>query len=118
MVKTEVRGDALNALYASVGVVVGDSLPSPLYWSNRLYETLGRGGFLIFTEIEGLNEEYEPYKHFIPFKFYGFQSLGEKIEHFLKHPEEREKISNAAMEHTKKHHTLLNRCQQFLDIVQ
>ena len=118
LVTTHVRGDALNALYASVGVVVGDSLPSPLYWSNRLYETLGRGGFLIFTDIEGLNEEYEPYKHFIPFKFYGFQSLGEKIEHFLKHPEEREKISNAAMEHTKKHHTLLNRCQQFLDIVQ
>lgn len=117
LVTTHVRGDDLNDLYASSSIIIGDSLPSPRYWSNRLYETLGRGGFLIFTDIEGLNEEYEPYKHFIPFKFYGFKSLGEKIEYFLKHQDERIKISEAAMDHTKKHHTLLNRCQQFLDIV-
>ena len=112
-----VRGSDLNDLYASASIIIGDSMASPRYWSNRLYETLGRGGFLIFTDIEGLNEEYEPYKHFIPFKFYGFQSLGEKIDYFLKHPEEREKISNAALEHTKEHHTLINRCRQFLEIV-
>ncbi len=117
LVTTHVRGHDLNDLYASTSLVVGDSLPSPRYWSNRLYETLGRGGFLLFTDIEGLNEEYEPYKHFIPFKFYGFASLGEKIEHFLKHQEERIKISETAMEYTREHHTLINRCKQFLDII-
>ena len=112
-----IRGDPLNDLYASASIIIGDSFPSPRYWSNRFYETLGRGGFLIFTDIEGLNEEYEPYKHFIPFKFYGFASLEEKIEYFLKHPEERRKISNRAMAYTKEHHTLLNRCRQFLEII-
>lgn len=112
-----IRGDDLNDLYASAKIVIGDSFASPNYWSNRLYETLGRGGFLLFTQIEGLDKEYEPYKHYIPFKFYGFQGLREKIEYFLKHHDEREKISSAAMEYTKESHTLIQRCKQFLEIV-
>jgi hypothetical protein len=44
---TEVRGTDLNKLYARKKIVIGDSVYSPRYWSNRIVETLGRGGFLI-----------------------------------------------------------------------
>lgn len=48
-----VRGPALNNLYASAKVVVGDSLMlSPMYWSDRVPETLGRGGVLATTCID------------------------------------------------------------------
>ncbi|GAI08406.1 unnamed protein product, partial [marine sediment metagenome] len=39
----EIRNLELNDLFASSKVVVGDSVYSPKYWSNRVYETLGRG---------------------------------------------------------------------------
>lgn len=52
-----IRGDRLNALYRSGAVVVGDSClagsPSR-YWSDRVPETLGRGGFLIHPKVEGM----------------------------------------------------------------
>lgn len=113
----EIRGHDLNALYASAKVVVGDSVYSPYYFSNRIYETLGRGGFLIHPMIEGLDKEYEPYKHFIPYKFGEFESLKEKIDYFLTKDDERKKISDLALEHTKKNHTLINRCEQFLTMI-
>lgn len=113
----EVRGSKLNDLYASTKVVVGDSVAHPRYWSNRIYETIGRGGFIIHPMTPGLDEEFTPYKHFVPYKFGDMDGLLEKINYFLEHDEEREAIAKAGMEHVKTHHTLLNRCQEFIDIV-
>jgi len=110
----EIRGDKLNELYATAKIVIGDSWPSKSYWSNRLYETLGRGGFLMFQAIQDLDTEYTPYKHYIPYPIYDFDALAEKIDYFLNKPEEREKISNEALEYTKEHHTLIQRCESFM----
>jgi spore maturation protein CgeB len=113
----EIRGKELNDLYASAKVVVGDSVFSPYYWSNRIYETLGRGGFLIHPEIPGLNEEYEPYKHYIPYKMGDWRGLKEKIDYFIRKPLERKKIADEALQYTKINHTLTNRCQNLLKSV-
>ncbi len=54
-----VRGQALNDLYASATVVVGDSClaGSPgRYWSDRVPETIGRGGALIHPDVPGMAE--------------------------------------------------------------
>ena len=112
----EVRGDKLNNLYASAKIVIGDSVYSPYYWSNRLYETLGRGGFMFFPDIEGIRDEYKPYEHFIPYSLGNLKGLKEKIDYYLKRPKERERIGMAALEHTKENHTLINRCKQFCEI--
>jgi FkbM family methyltransferase len=57
------RGYALQSLYATVPVVLGDSClvgnPSR-YWSDRIPETLGRGGVLIHPSVDGLDEWYFP----------------------------------------------------------
>ena len=113
----EIRGTKLNDLYASAKIVIGDSVYSPNYWSNRLYETLGRGGFLLFPEILGLDKEYTPYKHYIPFKFDDYRGLKEKIDYFLTKPAERLKIANSAFEHTKNNHTLNHRVKTLIDII-
>ena len=63
---TGVRQAALNDLYASVRVLVGDSCfaGSANYWSDRVPETIGRGGFLLYPETPGLSipglATYEP----------------------------------------------------------
>lgn len=113
----EVRGDKLNELYATAKIVVGDSWPSPSYWSNRLYETLGRGGFLMFPKIRDIEKEYTPYEHFIPYPIYDFEKLKEKIDYYLTRPDERKKISDAALEHTKRNHTLIQRCESFTSAI-
>lgn len=115
--KAEVRNMELNDLYASAKVVVGDSVYSSNYWSNRLYETTGRGGFLIFPQIDGLEKEFEYYKHIVPYDYYDFVGLKEKIDYYVSHDAEREKIKLAGFEHCKKNHTYTIRCQQLVDLI-
>ncbi|MCL5667332.1 MAG: glycosyltransferase [Patescibacteria group bacterium] len=113
----EIRGHELNKLYASCKVVIGESVYSPFYWSNRIYETIGRGGFIIHPTVPGLDSEYEPYKHFVPYFHNDFDGLKEKINYFLTHETKRKKIALAGFEHTKTHHTLDYRIKQLLDVL-
>lgn len=58
------RRHDLNVLYASVPIVLGDSCQlheRTRYWSDRPYETWGRGGFLIFPHVRALVDEVGPY---------------------------------------------------------
>jgi hypothetical protein len=93
-----IRGDELNRLYNSAKVIVGDSTYSPNYWSDRIPETLGRGGFLIHPRVPGLAEHYTYYQHFVPYCYGDFKSL-------------------AGMEHVKDKHTYLNRVEMILKIL-
>lgn len=80
------REARLNVLYASARVVVGDSCFAgkiPGYWSDRLPETLGRGGRLIFPRIDGLPEDV-PCRLFEPGNLADLQA---KIEDALVTPE-------------------------------
>jgi len=95
-------------------VVVGDSVYSPRYWSNRLYETIGRGGFLIFPKIPGIDGEFTPYKHFVPYDYFDFDGLKEKIDYYISHDKEREEIKMAGFEHCKNKHTYRHRCEYLI----
>lgn len=56
-----IRGARLASLYASARVVVGDSClvpPVAAYWSDRVPETLGRGGYLVHPHVSGIEEWY------------------------------------------------------------
>lgn len=112
------RGQALNTLYSDTKVVVGDSLclnfDYPHYWSDRVYETLGRGGFMIHPYIEGMEQDFEDGKHLVFYKFGDFDDLKAKIDYYLEHDEEREKIRLAGHEHVKQNHTYFNRWQQII----
>ena len=110
----DIRHDPLNRLVSTLKIVVGDSVESPKYWSNRIYEMLGRGAFLIHPMIEGLDKEFTPYKHFIPYKYGDFKGLKEKIDYFLKNKKERDEIRQAGLEHCKKHHTYKIRVAQLI----
>jgi FkbM family methyltransferase len=56
-----VRGRELADLYASAKVVIGDSClagGANNYWSDRVPETLGRGGLLIHPYVGGMDDWY------------------------------------------------------------
>lgn len=110
----EVRGSKLNNLLATVPVVVGDSVYSPYYWSNRVYEVIGRGGFIIHPNIEGLEEEFVFYKELVPYHYGNWNELFEQIEYYLSHQDKRIEIISSGMKRVRECHTLVHRCQQLL----
>lgn len=113
-----IRGDELNRLYAGSKIAIGDSLcidfDYPHYWSDRVYETLGRGGFMIHPYIKGMEEDFEDGKHLVFYKFGDFDDLFGKIDYYNEHPEEREKIRKSGHEHVKNNHTYLNRWSEII----
>lgn len=112
-----IRHEPLNNLIATLKIVVGDTMFSPYYWSNRVYEMIGRGAFLVFPWVRGIEEEFEPYKHFIPYDGNNFEQLKEIIDYYLERPEERRKIQEAGLEHCRKHHTYEHRVKKLLEVL-
>jgi hypothetical protein len=116
-----VRNEDLNDLYASVDVIVGDSLcmnfNHPYYWSDRVYETIGRGGFLIMPYIKGLEEEFVDGETITFFNYNDWAGLKEKIDYYLANPTEREKIRTAGQAFVRENATYKQRLTQALEIV-
>lgn len=116
-----IRNDRLNQLYANSKVVVGDSLclgfDHPYYWSDRVYETLGRGGFLIHPYIKGMEEEFTDRQNIVFYEYNNFTQLRELIDYYLVHDEEREAIRRAGHEFVKTSATYHNRLGQMLEAV-
>jgi len=111
-----IREAALNNLYATVRVVVGDHCfaGAPNYWSDRVPETIGRGGFLIAPETPGLSipglVTYEPQN---------IEDLRKKINYFIDddHQVERNTLRNLAHEDVKKNHTYTQRMIKLLEVM-
>lgn len=116
-----IRGSALNDLYASVKVVVGDTLclgfDHPDYFSDRLFETTGRGGTLIFPYIDGLHDCFEPIKELANYKFENFGDLREKIDYLLANPFKAESMKLSGHERTKRDHTYTQRAKEIFEIL-
>lgn len=110
----ETRGMDLNNLLASVKIVVGDSVPSDNYWSNRIYEILGRGGFLLHPKVNGLEKDFQYFKHFVPFEHGNFPQIKQIIDYYLEHDEEREKIRLLGHKFVKENYTYTKRCEELL----
>lgn len=116
-----VRNEELNELYAATKVVVGDSLclnfNHPYYWSDRVYETLGRGGFIIHPYIQGMEEEFTNGETIVFYEYNNWDQLKELIDKYLVDDEAREKIRRAGHEYVKNNATYNNRLTQMLETV-
>lgn len=117
-----IRGDDLNRLYASSKVVVGDSyIVDPnypgKYWSDRVPETLGRGGFALVPRVFGLDESFAVGQHLATYEHGDFDDLRAKIDYYLDHDDEREKIRRAGHEHAKANHSYVRRWEAILSTV-
>lgn len=117
-VRTGYREEALNNLYASAKVCVGDHIFSgaPRYCSDRLFETAGRGGFIIYPKTEGVTDKipglvtYEPQN---------IADLIRKIDYFLDaaHEDERIERRNASFNWVKTHGTYTHRLTEILKVM-
>jgi len=119
--KHVVRGDELNRLYATAKVVVGDTLcidyTYPDYWSDRIYETTGRGGMIVHPFIKGIDSQFEDRKEVLFYQYGDMVDLKTKIDTLLKDEVYRQKLQMAGHERTKRDHTYTNRLQTIIERV-
>ena len=130
-----VRGNDLNDLYASAKIVVGDTLCKgyeyPEYLSDRIFETTGRGGFMIHPYITGIENCFKigsklpggraikpDTQEIAVYKFRDFTYLKYLIDYFLKNEDEREAIRLKGHERTKSEHTYTNRLKEIIQTIE
>ena len=111
------RGHDLNKRLAQVKVLIGDSHPSDNYWSNRIYEMLGRGAFFIHAKTEGMEEEFDDGTHFVSYERNNLDDLLTKIHFYIEEDEERERIRDNGFELMGKRFTYEHRCRILLDAI-
>lgn len=115
--QASIRGQDLRDLYASVKVVIGDSClvgNATHYWSDRIPETVGRGGFLIHPHVDGIEQHFTPGAHLMTWPVGDWDALHLHIEAALREPEVREMVSRQGREHVMANHTYDVRAQQIL----
>lgn len=108
-----VRQGALNSLYASAKIVIGDSCfgGKKDYVSDRLTEVVGRGGFIITPDTETLGIPVATYK------YPDLQDLKAQIDYWLENKDERHALQRKCHEIVKNEHTYTNRAEKILEVV-
>ncbi len=112
--------DQLADAYASIGIVLGDSSlvgNRGWYWSNRIPETLGRGGFLLHPATPGLEEHYADGQHLVTYPTGDCRALDEIIRHWRNEPDERRRISEAGLRRVMERDTFEVRMAEVLDVL-
>lgn len=108
-----VYGRAYANLLTSAKVTIALDQPiSDSYWSNRVYLTLGFGGFLIHPWSKKLAEDYAPATEL---EYYHTRDgLFALIDYHLEHSKDREELRRAGYERTMKSHLYRHRCETLL----
>lgn len=111
-VYTGMREALLNSTYASIKVVVGDHCFAgmPRYCSDRLFETVGRGGFIIYPETQDVTNLIPG---LVTYKPQDLRDLYAKIDYFLDpaHEQERLERRDTAFEWVKQNGTYTQRME-------
>lgn len=128
------RGLALNDLYATARVVVGDSLCLPghtNYFTDRYFETIGRGGFLVAPWVPGIEDFLtpgDPDSNDGHFDWYlhpddprgprtvteALSSLRSTIDYWLRQPERARLFAANGQAHVRANHTYRHRLEAAL----
>lgn len=119
--KHGIRGQELCDVYESSCIVVGDSClvprrdgkPITSYVSDRVPETIGRGGFLLHPRVPGVTDVL--FVEDAHLACYGsMNELDEKIHQYLHDDESRLRIAVDGQAHVRANHTYLNRMKEVL----
>lgn len=108
------RGHGLNVLMATAKIVVGDSCfaGGEGYWSDRVTETMGRGGFLLHPTVHEL-----PTGLMGVYKAGNLKDLKYRIDFWFQYKTDIDKMRKKGFEFVKLNETYTHRAKEILEIV-
>ncbi|MBC8127947.1 MAG: glycosyltransferase, partial [Gloeobacteraceae cyanobacterium ES-bin-144] len=114
-VRTPAFGDRLMATYNQAKIVVNIPV-NGIFTNMRLFEAMGSGA-LVLTKDWGKGR-FEPFTKGMHFDTYrDTNELLTKIDHYLKHDDERKNIATAGMREVMEKHTYMHRAKEVLSIM-
>lgn len=96
-------------------IVAPDGPVTDHYWSNRVYNTLGFGGFLLHPYCATLTQHYHHGREIVYYA--NRRELHELIKQYWNAPEERLRIAMGGLDRTLREHTYTHRCRQLMNII-
>jgi hypothetical protein len=115
-VERGVYGTDLRDLIARSDIVVAPDAPvTSRYWSNRVYNALGFGAFLLHPWTFGLSQHYADENDLVYYS--SRQDLYDKIDYYLTDPLRRSVIAHNGLAITRHEHLYLHRCERLITIV-
>ena len=113
---TRTHGERLAQTIAGTQIVVCPDGPSTdRYWSNRVYNMLGYGAFVLHPYCDRLVQSYPPGSMIF---YENRKQLHEMIDHFTSRPLMRAEIAATGLEQTRLKHTYRHRCDELVKEVQ
>lgn len=106
----------LHKYYASADILLNDhwdDMREKGFISNRIFDALASGGFVISDQIEGI----EDVLHDSIVTYTDKDDLRQKIDFYMSHPLEREKKAKQGLEIVSKNHTFKTRAKQLSKIM-
>lgn len=105
--------ERLASVISGTRIVVAPPSPvTDLYWSNRVYNALGFGAFLLHPRCKGIEEEYSDLRDIVCYD--SMQDLHGKIERFLTEPILRAEIGTSGLKRTRMEHCYVHRCARLV----
>lgn len=106
-----------HAIMRAAKICIGDNQHNDgsAFVSNRFFETLYAGGFLLHQRIDGFQKAtgYRANVHYVVYE--DLADMQEKVHYYMEHPEEREKIRKQGQDYTKRKHTFDARLRELFD---
>jgi spore maturation protein CgeB len=113
----ECWGDLHPTICNSAKLMLSDNYRNDLpgYWSDRVYHEVGSGACLLHPRIPWMDRYFEGGKHLVYWD--DEADLFKKIDYYLKHDTERERIGRAGSKHVHQRHSWEVRIKEFEDII-
>lgn len=101
----EVGPRGYGLICSGAKIVLGADATSDIegHWSNRLWLTLGCGGFLLTNYVKGMEKIFENRKHLV--WYHDEQECVSLVREYLARPDERKSIADEGYRFAHEHHT-------------
>jgi hypothetical protein len=115
---TEVLPGQYQTVCRASKVMIGRDLADgvDLCFSNRLWLTLGCGGFLVTNYVPGFETLFENHGHLVWYK--SPDECIELVRHYLVRPDDRERIAAAGSERVRAEHTYVHRSRELVRLIE
>lgn len=108
--------EQLRDLIAGTDIVLAPSAPvTHAYWSNRVYNVLGFGGFLLHPYSERLSHHYKDGTEIMYYR--DAEHLHRLIREYRDDHTGRQRIATAGLERTQRQHLYRHRCERLVAVV-